>query len=87
MALEIAKKIKQPILIQQGERDYQVTMTDFNLWKQALNSNSKNKFISYPTLNHLFMAGTGKSKPDEYEKPNNVDEQVIKDICKWIKEL
>ncbi len=85
--LEIAKKIKQPILIQQGERDYQVTMTDFNLWKQALNSNSKNKFISYPTLNHLFMAGTGKSKPDEYEKPNNVDEQVIKDICKWIKEL
>ena len=40
--LEIAKKIKQPILIQQGERDYQVTMTDFNLWKQALNSNSKN---------------------------------------------
>lgn len=83
---EVAKKIKQPVFLMQGERDYQVTMTDFNLWKQTLSSNSKNKFITYPTLNHLFMAGTGKSKPDEYEKPNNVDEQVIKDISTWIKE-
>ena len=84
--IENAQKIKQPILILQGERDYQVTMTDFNLWKQTLSSNPKNRFISYPTLNHPFMAGTGKSKPDEYEKPNNVDEQVIKDISAWIKE-
>ncbi len=83
---EIAKKIKQPILILQGERDYQVTMTDFDLWKLTLGLNSKNKFISYPSLNHLFMTGKEKSNPDEYEKPNNVEEQIILDISKWIKE-
>ena len=82
---EVVKKIKQPILILQGERDYQVTMTDFNLWKEVLHSNPKNKFISYPTLNHLFMPGLVKSTPDEYDKPNNVFEQVIVDMATWIK--
>ena len=82
---EIAKKIKQPILILQGERDYQVTMTDFNLWKHVLNTNPKNKFISYPTLNHPFMSGQGKSTAEEYDKPNNVFEQVILDMATWIK--
>ena len=82
---EVVKKIKQPILILQGERDYQVTMTDFNLWEQTLNYNPKNKFISYPTLNHLFMSGQGKSTPNEYDTPNNVLGQVILDIVAWIK--
>ena len=61
-------------------------MTDFDLWKLTLGLNSKNKFISYPSLNHLFMTGKEKSNPDEYEKPNNVEEQIIFDISKWIKE-
>lgn len=84
--LQVAKKVKQPILVLQGERDYQVTMTDFNLWKENLSSNSKNQFISYPTLNHLFMKGEGKATPSEYEKQGNVEEQVILDIATWIKE-
>jgi esterase/lipase len=83
--LNVAKKIKQPALIIQGERDYQVTMTDFNLWKQNLNDNSKNQFISYPSLNHLLMKGEGKSTPGEYEKQGNVDKKIIIDIANWIK--
>jgi dienelactone hydrolase len=83
--LQVAKKLKQPILVLQGERDYQVTMTDFNLWKQLLGENPKNRFISYPSLNHMLMKGEGKSVPVEYEKQGNVDEQVIKDIADWIK--
>lgn len=81
----VAKKLKQPILVLQGERDYQVTMTDFNLWKQNLSANPKNQFISYPALNHMLMKGEGKSMPSEYEKQGNVDEQIILDIAKWIK--
>jgi hypothetical protein len=69
----------------QGERDYQVTMTDFNLWKENLSNNSKNQFISYPALNHLFMKGEGKSIPAEYEKQGNVDKQIITDIANWVK--
>lgn len=83
--VQVAKKLKQPILVIQGERDYQVTMTDFNLWKQNLGANPKNKFISYPSLNHMLMKGEGKSIPAEYEKQGNVDEQIIKDIADWIK--
>ena len=83
--LKVAKKIKQPVLVIQGERDYQVTMTDFNLWKQNLSDNPKNQFISYPALNHMLMKGEGKSVPAEYEIQGNVDEQVILDITKWIK--
>ena len=82
---QVAKKLKQPILVLQGERDYQVTMTDFNLWKQNLSDNPKNQFTSYPALNHLFMKGEGKSTPAEYEKQGNVAEQVIIDITNWVK--
>ncbi len=84
--VQVAKKIKQPILVLQGERDYQVIMTDYNLWKQHLGSNPKNQFISYPNLNHLFMNGAGKSMPSEYDKQGNVEEKVILDIATWIKE-
>jgi len=84
--IQVAKKIKQPILVLQGERDYQVTMTDFNLWKDNLSTNPKNQFISYSNLNHLFMNGAGKSTPSEYEKQGNVEEKVILDIAAWVKE-
>ncbi len=83
--VEVAKKLKQPVLVLQGERDYQVTMTDFNLWKKALGDQAKNTFISYPTLNHLFMKGEGKSMPSEYETQGNVEESVINDMSEWIK--
>lgn len=83
--IQTAKKIKQPVLVLQGERDYQVTMTDFNIWKQNLGDRQKNQFISYPNLNHLFIKGQGKSTPAEYEKQGNVDEKVVLDITNWIK--
>jgi dipeptidyl aminopeptidase/acylaminoacyl peptidase len=73
-----------PMLILQGERDYQVTMKDFNLWKAALSSRKSVAFHSYPKLNHLFIPGEGKSLPAEYEKPGHVDVQVIEDIADWI---
>lgn len=83
--VEVAKKLKQPILLLQGERDYQVTMTDFELWKKALADHTKNTFISYPSLNHLFLKGEGKSLPAEYDQQGNVEENVITDMSAWIK--
>jgi dienelactone hydrolase len=79
-----AKAVKQKMLILQGERDYQVTMAEFGRWKAALGSKSNVTFKSYPTLNHLMMAGTGKSLPAEYDTPGHVDPQVILDIGEWI---
>ena len=82
--LQEVKKVKLPILILQGERDYQVTMKDFQLWKEALKNNNKATLISYPKLNHLFIAGEGISGPKEYTIKGHVDENVINDIAAFI---
>ena len=79
------KKVDMPILVLQGERDYQVSMKDFALWRAALDGRSNAAFRSYAKLNHLFIAGEGKPSPAEYEKPGHVDPRVIDDIAKWIR--
>jgi uncharacterized protein len=79
-----AKSLNTPMLILQGERDYQVTMKDFVLWKSALGGRNNVTFHTYPKLNHLFVAGEGKSRPEEYQAPGHVDEQVVADIANWI---
>jgi len=78
------QSVDRPTLVLQGERDYQVTMEDFADWKNALSGRDNVKTISYPNLNHLFMAGEGKSTPQEYFEPGNVAQAVIEDIAKWI---
>ena len=82
--LQEVQKVKIPILILQGERDYQVTMKDFNLWKNALKTNKTVSFISYPKLNHLFISGESPSTPKEYSIKGNVDEKVTNDINDFI---
>ena len=81
---EMAKGLAQPMLILQGERDYQVTTVDFEGWQAALASRPDVTFKLYPNLNHLFMAGEGKSTPAEYQVAGHVAEQVIADIVDWI---
>jgi hypothetical protein len=41
--------------------------------------------MSYPALNHFFVAGEGKSLPAEYAKPGHVAQQVVEDIAKFVK--
>lgn len=80
-----AKSLKQPMLILQGERDYQVTMVDdFSRWKSALGSQKNVTFKTYSALNHLFMPGVGKSVPAEYNTAGHVPEEVIVDIANWM---
>lgn len=79
-----AKAVKMPMLILQGERDYQVTMEDFAGWKKALAGRKDVTFKSYPDLNHLFAKGKGKSRPAEYTRPGNVAPEVVEDIARWI---
>ena len=81
--VEEFKNEKRPILFIQGGRDYQVTKTDFDLWKNGLNR-PNNKFVFFDDLNHLMQAGNSKSTPKEYETKNFVDKKVIKEIINWI---
>jgi alpha-beta hydrolase superfamily lysophospholipase len=80
-----AKALGLPMLILQGERDYQVSMTDFNLWKTAVGNAKGVTLKSYPALNHLFVAGEGKSLPAEYNKPGHVAAPVVDDIAAFVK--
>lgn len=80
----LMKSTALPLLILQGERDYQVTLKDFEGWKTALQGRSNATFKTYPALNHLFDSGEGKPSPAEYQKPGHVNAQVITDIAVWI---
>jgi hypothetical protein len=88
--IEELKKTKKPVLILQGEKDYQVTLKkDFELWKQNFWNEARVTMNSYPNLNHLFMASPPDSKselstPTDYTIPASVDPQPIVDICSWM---
>jgi dienelactone hydrolase len=82
-----AKRVARPLLILQGERDYQVTLEDFEGWKRALSSRDDVTFKLFPSLNHLCVTGKGKSTPMEYMSPGNVDEEVIATIAEWLAKL
>jgi dienelactone hydrolase len=81
---EMARSLKMPLLVLQGERDYQVTLKDFEGWKMSLGEKKNVEFRLYPKLNHLFIEGSGKSTPSEYDRQGHVAEYVIEDIAKWI---
>lgn len=82
--LNEVKKIKAPMFFAQGGRDYQVTEKDFNLWKETLKNNKTAVFKLYPSLSHLFIAGSGKPSPKDYETKGKVDEQFLKDLTQFI---
>jgi dienelactone hydrolase len=80
--------IKKPVLILQGEKDFQVTVEkDFNLYKQICRDKPNIEYKLYPNLNHLFMKskyGTVKTYKKEYKNPGKVDPDVLNDIAEWI---
>ena len=85
---QLAKTLNLRMLILQGERDYQVTMKDYELWRQALKEREDVVFKAFPELNHLMMAGKpgqGLSTPEEYSQPGHVSVEVIQEILAFVK--
>jgi len=84
--ISTAQSLSYPMLLLQGKRDYQVLYEkDFLVWQSELANKSNVTFISYDSLNHLFISGYGTPTNSEYFSFGNVDEQVIIDISNWIK--
>lgn len=84
---DTARALDLPMLILQGERDYQSTMADFAAWQEVLADREDVRFIAYPTLNHIFMALgdlTRVAVPADYAEVGFVDPAVISDIAGWI---
>jgi hypothetical protein len=81
----VAAKLAIPILVLQGERDYQVTIADdFPAWKTALGKRRTVTFHTYPLLSHAFAPAGDPPSPADYDKPAHVDAQVISDIAAFL---
>ncbi|HZH29488.1 MAG TPA: alpha/beta fold hydrolase [Pyrinomonadaceae bacterium] len=82
---QTARTLKRPMLILQGERDYNVTLDDFRNWRTALAAHREVEFKTYPKLDHFFYEGEGAASGADYDRPRNIPKYVIDDIAAWIK--
>ncbi|MFK0292482.1 serine aminopeptidase domain-containing protein [Streptomyces sp. NPDC090442] len=74
-----------PMLILQGERDYQVTVADdLSRWQDALADRPEVSIRIHQDANHLFIPGSGPATPAEYARPGHVEPTVIEEIATWL---
>lgn len=83
-AVAEAVALDVPVLVLQGERDYQVTMDDFAIWREATRDRAGTLLKAFPGLNHLFVTGSGPASPTEYAAPGYVAEEVVVTIADWV---
>ena len=79
---------EMPILIMQGEKDFQATTEkDFAAYKQLLAEKENVTFRLYENLSHAFVPsvyGDIMKAKQEYNVEQHISEEVIKDIANWI---
>ena len=82
---ERAADLEIPMLILQGERDYQVTVADdLALWEAATAERDDVTITTYAELGHAFTTASDPATPDDYAVAANVDAAVIEDIIAWV---
>ncbi|WP_227998523.1 alpha/beta hydrolase family protein [Nocardia australiensis] len=80
-----AAKLNKPMLILQGERDYQVTVADdLAGWRSGLADRPEVTIRTYAADDHLFFPGSEPSLPADYQRLQHVDAEVVRDIADWI---
>jgi hypothetical protein len=81
-----AKTLGKPCLILRGERDYQVTDADLEIWRTGLQGVSNVEIFTVPGVNHLFMkGGTGRPDPSEYMRAGQVEPVVLGKLVAFVK--
>ena len=88
VASNYLKDSQKPILIMQGEKDFQATVeADFSAYKELLSDKENVTFRLYENLNHAFVPavyGDIMKAKQEYNVEQHVGEDVIADIAHWI---
>lgn len=79
-----AEKMAMPVLVLQGEEDYQVTMDDFNIWEDQFKDKQNWEFQSFPGLSHFFMPGKYEDGANSYLGEKHIPEEVITSIADFI---
>ena len=84
------KRLQKPLLILQGEKDFQATAAeDFAGYKTLLAGRENVSFKLYPGLNHAFVPALSddiNKARKEYAEERHIGEEVIGDIARWILE-
>lgn len=81
------KTLQQPILVIQGEKDYQVTIEDFEIWKNwAQEISAENfSFLLIPQMNHILNITKNEySLPKEYLLKGVPAQSLSDEITQWI---
>ena len=82
--LQAAEEITQPVLLLQGEEDYQVTMEDFGIWQEHFGKKENRTLKSYPGLTHCFTPGMKTEGVNAYLGDKKIDARVISDIAEFV---
>ena len=87
-AADYLKDLNKPLLILQGEADFQATVEkDFTAYRQLLDGKEHVTFRLYPGLNHAFVPsvyGNIMQAKQEYAVEQHIGEEVIGEIAVWI---
>lgn len=82
-------KTHKPMLIMQGEQDFQVKASvDFAMYKELLGDRENVTFKLYPGLNHAFVPARFDSiaqAKKEFTPQRHIGPEVLDDIADWIK--
>jgi dienelactone hydrolase len=82
-----AAQLSIPLLVLRGGRDYQTTQADFDRLAHALAQKPRATLLSFPALNHLFMAGAGLPGPEDYFVAGHVALEAIDALAGFIAAL
>ena len=84
------KLTRKPLLILQGEKDFQASAAvDFAGYQTLLEGHDNATFKLYPGLNHAFVPALSddiNKARKEYAEERHIGEEVISDIARWILE-
>ena len=84
-------KTDKPMLIMQGEKDFQVRADrDYAAYQKILVGRSNVTFKLYPGLSHAFVPATYEDismAKKEYNIEKHIGDDVISDIAAWIKNI
>lgn len=79
---------EKPVLIMQGDRDFQVSVeADFNAYRELLKDRANVTYKLYEGLNHCFVPALSDNMmklKQEYGTERHMGEPVIGDIAAWI---
>ena len=87
-ASDYLESLEKPVMIMQGEKDFQATVEkDFQAYQKLLAGKDNVTFKLYEGLNHAFVPsiyGELMKAKQEYNVEQHIGENVIADIAQWI---